>query len=263
MVTGAIACSFVIVAAVPAHAASPANDDESGAVRIGALPFTATQDTTEATTSGPDICSKSGSVFYRYTPSSDTRVQIDTIGSDYDTELGVYRRTRAGIDRVACDDDRFYPQSGVRFLARAGERYYVMASRERRAGGSLTLTVTEVAGGAFTASTTVTGATYDAETGNATVTGTIECSKRSVYYVEMELRQLRHHGLFVAHGYSYDEDTCTPEDGGTWTVEVESESGVAFGAGDAHVESFLYASDGFGNRVREDQGASTVQLVAA
>lgn len=108
---------------------SPSNDQESGAIPIGALPFTTSQDTTEATASGPNFCPTRASVFYSFTPSVTERVQVDTIGSDYDTILGVYRRTNTcQVRAMRCDDDRFGLTSGVRFRAVAGKTYIVMTS---------------------------------------------------------------------------------------------------------------------------------------
>ena len=74
----------------PASAAvAPANDLIGSATSIGALPFTETLDTTLAHGDGPRFCGNSGSVFYRFRPSVDTRMQVDTLGSDYDTVLTV------------------------------------------------------------------------------------------------------------------------------------------------------------------------------
>jgi hypothetical protein len=259
----AAVCSILMFAPVPAQAEPPPNDTEATAISFTSLPFTHTEDTTEATTNGPQYCEKSGSVFYRFRTDADVWVQIDTVGSDYDTVLGVYRRTRSGIDQIKCNDDRLYPASAVRFVAHAGRWYTIMVGKDRRTAGELTITATEVNDVTLEMTSAVTGGTYDTDTGTATIEGTVSCNERSVFYVEAEVRQLRHNGLFVAQGYGYTEGTCTPESDTVWTLDVESYSGIAFGSGSAHVESYLYGDDGFGDRVRPDEGVDdTITLVA-
>jgi len=61
----------------PASAAPPSNDRESGAIAIGALPFTS-QDTMQATASEPRLCPTRASVFYSFTSSVTQRVQVST-----------------------------------------------------------------------------------------------------------------------------------------------------------------------------------------
>jgi len=261
----AAACSIVALGAVPAAAGAPDNDAESAAVKITDLPFSSEQDTTEATNSGPRLCRNSnrGSVFFSFRSPNDVRIQIDTIGSDYDTLLAVYRRTRSGVDPVRCDEDAFYPASGVRFLAQAGVRYVVMVAQERRVGGQLTLSATTLSDTDLEMTADVTASTYDPAGGNATITGTVSCTERSWFYLRRaELRQVREGGVFVAGGYSYDFGTCTPEDGGAWELEFETETGVAFGEGDARFSYEVSANDGFGDRVLIDEQVLTVALVA-
>ena len=261
----AAACSIVALGAVPALAGTPVNDEESAAVRITDLPFSYEEDASEATNSGPRLCRNSnrGSVFFSFRSPTNVSIQIDTIGSDYDTLLVVYRRTRSGVDQIRCDEDAFYPASGVRLVAKAGVRYLVMVAQERRTGGQLTLSATQVVDTDLETTTEVTTSTYDPAGGNATVSGTIACTERSWFYIRRaELRQVREGGVFVASGYSYDFGTCTPESDGAWELEFESESGVAFGEGDARFSYEVFANDGFGDRSISDEEVLTVPLVA-
>ena len=66
----------------------------------------------------------------------------------------------------------------------------------------------------------------------------------------------------MANGYGFGFDLCTPESGGTWELEFETETGVAFGDGDARFSYAIFASDGFADRLRTDEQVLTVPLVA-
>ena len=253
----AVATVFVVgVWTTPASAAPPSNDQESGATAIGALPFTTSQDTTEATASGPQFCPTRASVFYSFTPNATGRVQVDTIGSDYDTVLGVYRRTNTGLRAMRCDDDRFGFTSGVRFRAVAGKTYFVMASRccsnVGGGGGQLELTVTAVTDVVLDYEFDVTGGSVDQGTGLATLEGTLTCNERMVLFRDMSLRQFRDN-FFVARGFFGFQSGCIPGVVDQWSVEVDTDTGVAFAPGSATVQSFFeFATDGFTDFVEDD-----------
>jgi len=260
----------VIVPASAAFAAAPANDEESGATEVTQVPFTETIDTADATASGPRFCSNSGSVFYRFTPATDLRIQVDTIGSDYDTTLAIYTRDADGKivkDSRKCNDDRFGLASGLRVRASAGLTYYFQVGtccgNDQDGGGELAVTVTEVTDEPleFTIDVTDPG-TFDPATGIATISGTVTCTKRSIVGFEGLLRQLRE-GMFVARGYAYAYTVCTPGVPGSWTNEVDTETGIAFGAGSALFRTwYMFAADGFHEYVEQDGTDTTIQLVA-
>jgi hypothetical protein len=263
-----ILSSVVVVAmtgVIPAQAAPPTNDTEAGAVAVGPLPFTYTQDTSEAAPDGPRFCSNSASVFFTFTPEQDGRIQVDTMGSDYDTVLAIYRRDASGrVKRIDCNDDRFGLSSGLRFRASADTTYVFMVGQccgnGRRGGGELTLTVTEVADVDLNYTIGIDSGTVDAATGIATIQGTVTCNERAVVYREGSLRQLRQ-GLFVARGYWYVEVGCTPGETIDWSVEVDTETGVAFGAGSATIRnSFSAATDGFREYVFDELDDEVVTL---
>jgi len=245
----AVCFGVIGLLAPPAAAARPGNDSESGAVEFSDVPFTYEQDTTGADANGPRFCSNNTSVFFSFTPRDDVQVQADTIGSDYDTVLSVYTRDD-GVRRVACNDDTFDLQSAVRFRARAGVTYYLMVAQccgsgEEYGGGDLVLTVTRVARGPFEATVTIaeTG-TVDPTTGIATLSGTVACTARSAVAGEGVLRQLRQ-GLFVARGWVGAQIACTPGDPVEWTVDVDTDTGIAFGDGSARLRYSAWAWDGF------------------
>ena len=65
--------------------AQPANDDFDNATVVGALPFTDTIGTADATTADDDpFCNgNEHSVWYAFTPTANTTIRADTVGSDY------------------------------------------------------------------------------------------------------------------------------------------------------------------------------------
>lgn len=243
--------------ATPAAAAPPSNDRQSGAIAIGALPFTTTQDTSEATAGGPRFCPTRASVFYSFTPGATDQVQIDTIGSGYDTTLAVYRRTNTGrVRALACDDDAFGFTSGVRFRAVAGKTYFVMVgqccSNSGGGGGELVLTATEVLDVSLEVELDVTGGSVDQATGIATVNGTVTCNERAFLFRDMSLRQFRDN-FFVARGFFGLEVGCIPGIVGQWSVEVDTDTGIAFAPGSATVRTFFeFATDGFDDFLEDE-----------
>jgi hypothetical protein len=113
--------------------AAPANDDIDDAVAITRPPFTDNVNTTDATTAADDpvpSCAAGGrgpTVWYTITPTNSKRIEVNTFGSDYDTDLVIYTGTRGDLTEIACVDDAGNTvQSKVVFDAVAGETYYIM-----------------------------------------------------------------------------------------------------------------------------------------
>ena len=65
-------------------------------------------------------------MWYAFTPSGSKRIEANTFGSDYDTDLVVYTGTRGDLTEIACNDDAESVQSRVVFDAVAGETYFIM-----------------------------------------------------------------------------------------------------------------------------------------
>jgi len=217
----------------------PSNDVRAGAVQVGTLPFSYAEDTTEATGNGPRRCGNRGSVFFRFVPESTGRVQVDTIGSDYDTTLIVFKMTDHGPDVIRCSDDGVSYWAATRFKATAGTEYFLMPGRccgsDRRGGGNLILNVTEVPQDAFEASVTIESGTVDPDSGIVTIAGTATCNHPSALYVDGMLRQLRSE-IFLARGWlGGDNLSCLPGSSNEWSAEVDTETGVVFGVGDAKI----------------------------
>ena len=219
-----------------AAAAPPSNDTEAGAIAIGSLPFTHSMDTVGATADGPGFCSSRASVFYTLTPATTSRVQVDLIGSEYDTTLGVYTRTAGGsVQRITCNDDRFGLASGVRFRAEAGLKYFLMVSDccgGGSGGGPLVLTAAKVTNVELEYAIQVTGGSTDPVSGLTTLTGITTCNERSAVYREATLRQLRE-GIFIARAFFSFFATCTPDSPVEWSLELDTDTGIAFGPGPA------------------------------
>ena len=130
--TGPAARAGAPLASVQALAA-PANDDFDDAVVVTKANFTASLNTSEATTAGDDpvpTCANGGrgpTVWYAFTPTHSKRFEANTFGSDYDTDLAVFTGTRGDLTEVICNDDAGEGvQSKVVFDAVAGETYYIM-----------------------------------------------------------------------------------------------------------------------------------------
>lgn len=143
-----------VALAIPA-AAQPPNDDLGSATAVTDLPTTDTVDTVDATTEvgepteGDELCpSRSHTVWYALTLSTDQTIRVDTAGSDYDTTLAVYTGTGYGdLSLVACNDDTIAGlQAALTFEASAGTTYVVQAGAfADDVGGSLQISFDEPA----------------------------------------------------------------------------------------------------------------------
>jgi hypothetical protein len=230
----------VVMHAHPALAVPPSNDTEAEAVVVDAVPFTHSTDTREAAPGGPTFCSNTASAFYRFTPSESVRIQVDLLGSEYDTTLGVYTRDGEGhVKPLACSDDRLGYAAGVRLRAVRGTTYYFMVGEccqgGRSGGGPLTFTVTEVVTEPLEVTVDIgDSGVVDVGTGMATLSMTITCNKRSYISSSGTLRQLREE-LFVARGYLGVYQSCTPDAPLAVSIEVDTETSVVFGTGPATV----------------------------
>jgi hypothetical protein len=241
LVIGALAVILVTPGAALADA--PTNDLITSATLITALPFAAEQDTTEANADGPTDCvTNNASVFYRFVPTEDVRVQVDALGSEYNTVVGVYRGPLKDLQRIKCQDWGFGWDAAVRFDAQAGVRYFIMAAGRRSGGGALDVTVTEVPAEPFDVELVATTATIEPISGDLQVEGTVECTHRSVVNFGGTVRQ-RRDDLFVAQAYFEGYIECT--EAGTWSAEAQISGNIGFASGNARVRIGYDASDAF------------------
>jgi hypothetical protein len=126
-----VAGGLALASASPARAAPPSNDDFDHAVVIGALPFSDSRDTRDATFANDDppctplFRTEEATVWYAFTPASDQQVLISTAGSSYNATLAVFTGARGALSQVAsiCENP---VNAQVRFDAVAGTTYFVM-----------------------------------------------------------------------------------------------------------------------------------------
>jgi hypothetical protein len=220
----ALVLGLVIIAPAPAVAAPPANDDFDNAVVFTAVPFEATQDTTEATEAADDPECAGGSthtVWYAVTLSTTTEIGVDTFGSDYDTVLSAWTGPRGALQQVACNDDSGSLQSRIAFTAEAGVEYHVMVGAfPESPPGTLVLH-----GYALPPRVTL-GITIDATgsvtAGAAMLHGTVSCSRPVGLTVNGTLHQQQ--GRRVAVGSYRSAVSCSGTT--TWQATVLGETGA-------------------------------------
>ncbi len=108
------------------------NDDFNEAVDV-ALHSTETMDTRGATQAEDDpiisdcnLGRGQATVWYKYTPSTDSAISLDTRGADYDTFIAVWTGSRGNLTHVVCNDDTDGTlQSAVAFSVSSGVTYYI------------------------------------------------------------------------------------------------------------------------------------------
>jgi hypothetical protein len=175
-------------------AVPPLNDDFSTPIVIGEFPYSNAQRTTKATRGYDDpFCAgfSTYSVWYAFTPQADMRVEFNTFGSDYDTTLSVYTGTRGGLSQAACNDNAgTSAQSRVRFDARAGVTYWIMAAGYSwLPPGRLQLNLVEAPPALQVGLAVTETGGIDPTTGRALVRGSVTCSRPVVVSISGQLKQ--------------------------------------------------------------------------
>jgi len=127
---------------------APENDMFSTAENILNSPVTinATNINSSIESGEPDHGDVSGgkSVWWRFTPTENISVVIDTFGSNFDTTLGVYTGTTVdNLTRIVQNDDTSGSQSLVAFAAQAGTTYYIAVDGYNAASGSIVLSLAQ------------------------------------------------------------------------------------------------------------------------
>lgn len=133
-----------------ALAAPPPNDNLADALVIGGLPYTYSGTNLEATPESETICGNGGlignSVWWVFTPVDDAYVQIDTAGSDFDTQLNIFSGPTATfpLTCVAGDDDAGPGvTSSITQLLAGGLNYFIAVDGFGSDQGNVTLNVAE------------------------------------------------------------------------------------------------------------------------
>ncbi|MDP9327045.1 MAG: hypothetical protein M3P10_02435 [Actinomycetota bacterium] len=216
-----LATALTIMAAGPASAAVPTNDDFANATVVLGPSFTdATVNTTEATTQATDPADCAGaahSVWYAYTADGAGSASFDTFGSDFDTALSAYTGTEGSLTLIACNDDsNNLLQSQITFDVTSGTTYYfiVVGCCQTVDGFSGNLVVNAdvpVPETPFTFDVSFSSASIDMRTHETTIEGTVVCSDPGVVDVAGELRQrLARGSISVEVACSADASTFTP-----------------------------------------------------
>jgi hypothetical protein len=220
----AVVLGLVLVAPSPAVAAPPANDDFDNAVAFSAVPFEATEDTTEATVADDDptdcVGGSTNTVWYSVTLAATTEIGVDTIGSDYDTVLSAWTGPRDALDLVACNDDSGGLQSRIAFTAQAGVTYHLLVGAFPGSPPGTLVLHGQALPPRVTLAITLdpTGAVSD---GAAVIHGTVACSRPVELTVTGTLRQQQ--GPRVAVG-SYRTAASCSSTATSWQATVLGET---------------------------------------
>lgn len=244
----------------------PPNDDYAHATVVGTLPFSETLDTRGATPAADDpaVCIRDAgpvsTVWYAYTPAEDTRVTVDTTGSDYFNLI-------SGISRFSGPPPSFgllnCGSYRLTFTAYGGRTYYLMiGSPFGIPGGRLVLSITGRPPLSIQSSVAADGL-IDPRTGAALIHGSVTCSRPAQITVYGRMEQ---GPASVAGDFEVDV-TC---DGtAAWSARVTPDATVhrrgRFTGGRASV-SFLAvgaALDDQGEFANPSTGQATVLLKGA
>ena len=236
-----LSAGLLLGGAMPALAAPPGNDDRANATVITAIPFSDSLSTVEATNEvdEPTECDILNTVWYRFTPPSDIRLEANTFGSDFDTVITVWEDLGGGdLGFVDCNDDAVDLQSRVRWDAVGGTTYLMQVGGFFGDTGNLVFNLLE-APPPVLEDFTIDGASVNAKTGVVTLRATVTCSETGGFvFVDVTLRQRV--GRRIIRGFGFAEIECagtTPV-----TMEIEGENGLFVG-GRATVEAFACADE--------------------
>lgn len=197
----------------------PENDLFANALAISSIPFSGTPDLTEAFNEfgEPQVCYQTpNTVWYTFTPSETTKIQIDTENSPLSANVNVYHATGPGFT-----DLQFIICAGIggtgAFLAEVGETYYFQVGGFGE-DGSVQFNLSEVP--------TITGRVTDAVTG-LPLPGNIEpyadatlyriCGEGCLELVNSQ--QADSEGRLVFDGYYYGAPLVT----GSYQIEARAQ----------------------------------------
>jgi hypothetical protein len=239
--------------------AQPANNDIANATVVTEVPFAVGPiDTSEATAAvdDPQDCYNNGSNWYTFTPTDDISIEVNTIGSEYDTTLGVYAGSPDSLSLIGCNDDFYDLQSAVRFDATANTTYYVMVGfccgNGETGGGTLFFNVVEIPP-LLDITLVVDSPGAVNRTGAATIGGTVTCNQPTEVDVSGQLRQKLGRRIIVG-GFS----THISCDGETpWSAVARSDQG-AFGGGRTEILGGAFSCDQY--TCDDDQVTAIIRL---
>jgi hypothetical protein len=235
--------------------AAPANDDFGNAVVITSLPFNHSVNTSEATTAADDpivgVCNLSDhTVWYRFTPTGNLRINANTVASRPDQGISVFTGTRGNLTRVDCSD-----YGSVTFEAIAGKTYFFMIGTPAgQPGGNLVLNVDL---GIEVGVTIDPVGTVDPSTGVATISGTVTCSRSAFFELGGAAKQGE---ASASQGSLFTAGNC--DDVTPWEGEVAAEDG-RFQPGQAEVSVHAMFTADATTEERHTDASATVRLVSS
>lgn len=247
--TVAVALTLALVA--PVAAAAPTNDVYPGRVTISSIPFSATVDTTEATTDADDVelndqCgapATDASVWYEIV-GTDQLLLVDVSQSDYAAGVIVATGSPGSFAVIDC------APGGLAFFAEAGVTYTILVFDfdETGNGGTLQISVAEVPPPPEVDVTVDPVGTFE-NSGGATISGTITCDEGAFAFIDLSASQRV--GRFIVRGVGSTAIEC---DGTlqTWTIDVFPDTGL-FKGGKVEVSVFAYACGEFDCGFDEEQ----------
>jgi hypothetical protein len=204
--------------------APPPNDEFANATAISSLPFTQTLDTRGATQAPDDplACGDAArSVWYRFIPTSNMRINLDTSASEYTARASVFVGTRGNLTPVGpCA----WPNARV--PVSAGVTYWILVSGYGSLG-NLVLSVTEAPPPlAIELKLDPTGSVVPS-TGTATVHGTLTCNQPSVVMIGGQVQQQI--GRATISAWINTTLSCDPGAPTVWSQVLSSPPGAFVG----------------------------------
>jgi hypothetical protein len=243
--------------------AAPVNDDIANATVVTGVPFAEGPiNTTEATAAAddPQDCFNNGSNWYTFTPTADISIEVNTIGSDYDTTLGVYAGSPGALSLIGCNDDFYGLQSAIHFEATANTTYFVMVGfccgNGETGGGTLFFNVREFEIPPpldITLAVDTRGSFNHA--GEATIGGAVTCNTAASFTNVFGTLRQRAGRQFITGSFFASVNPCVPPSS-SWSATVMGDG--VFRGGQATVEANAEACDGFSCDF--DSVSKTIQL---
>ncbi|MGM1061954.1 PKD domain-containing protein [Saccharothrix sp. Mg75] len=188
---GAVTALFAVLTTGVAHAEPPSNDDFDHSTAVTALPFTTTQDTSEATGADDDpswcqFYDVEGGVWFHHTATEDGYLRATTVGSDHSTVLSANTGERGNLRAAdqACD---IGSDATITFRAAAGTTYHFFVAGYSVTGGALSFALHPVpaaANDAFTAAEPVTALPFTARPDLSTATFEADEPESDCVYAE-------------------------------------------------------------------------------
>lgn len=235
-----------LLAPLPAFAAAPGNDTYAGRQVIGSVPFTASVDTTQATTDADDVAinascgapATAASVWYEFTPAQDGNFVLGTT-ADYSAGALVATGGPGSWVVEACGPE------AVGFAATAGTTYTLLVFDDQEDGGGNGGHVDiDLSPAPPTPEVDVTvdpKATF-LKDGSLLMSGTLTCTAGSATDLEVDVTQLV--GRLKIRGAGFDFVDCGDGSTRPWQLVVTGDNGI-FRGGKAVSVTFAFACGAF------------------